>query len=210
MPYMLTDIGRIFNPALNIIDALLGQAGAEWGGEEARITNTLVAGDQVIATDACGAYLMGHDPQSDWLTEPFHRDRNALLVAAQSGFGTVNLDEIDFQSEVTAPLGKFFSDSTDPIERVISWRRTTCEQALFYRDHSKELIDKYHGEYIMLQRGEVCWHSPQGRFEGSRREIAGDYPDEAVWFKFVDPDEVEGEHYEVYEQTLEQIKAIRH
>ena len=151
---------------------------------------------------------MGHDPQSDWLTDPFHRDRNALLVAAQSGFGTVNLDEIDFQSEVSAPLGKFFTISTDPVERVINWRRTTCEQALFYRDHSKEMIDKYHGEYIMLQRGEVRWHSPQGRFDGSRRQIAGDYPDEAVWFKFVDPDEVEGEHYEVYEKTLEQVKAM--
>ena len=31
MPYMLADLGRIFNPALNIVDALIGQAGREWG-----------------------------------------------------------------------------------------------------------------------------------------------------------------------------------
>ena len=53
---------------------------------------------------------MGHDPAADWLTPPFHRDRNALLVAAQSGFGTVNLNEIDFASELQpqAP-GIFYS-----------------------------------------------------------------------------------------------------
>jgi len=38
----------------------------------------------------------GHDPAADWLTPPFQRDRNPLLVAAQSGFGTVDLKDIDF------------------------------------------------------------------------------------------------------------------
>ena len=31
MPYMLTDIGRMLDPALNIVDALVGQASYEWG-----------------------------------------------------------------------------------------------------------------------------------------------------------------------------------
>ena len=71
MPYMLADLGRIFDPALNIIDGLVTQAGMEWGnGEHPRLCNTLIAGDQVVATDACGTYLMGHDPQTDWLTPP--------------------------------------------------------------------------------------------------------------------------------------------
>lgn len=66
MPYMLADLGRIFDPALNIIDGLVTQAGMEWGnGEHPRLCNTLIAGDQVVATDACGTYLMGHDPQTD-------------------------------------------------------------------------------------------------------------------------------------------------
>ena len=80
LPYMLADLGEIFNPALNILDGLVCQAGEEWGpGDHPRICNTLIAGDQVIATDACAAYLMGHDPQADWLTPPFHRDRNAAV-----------------------------------------------------------------------------------------------------------------------------------
>jgi uncharacterized protein (DUF362 family) len=210
MPYMLADIGRIFNPALNIIDALTGQGGQEWGygAEKPFITDTLLAGDHPIATDACGASLMGHDPLSDWLTPPFHRDRNALLVAAQNGWGEVDLAKIDYQSEVSGPLGEFFAHITDSQQRVISWRRTTAEQGLYYRDHMRELVGKYAGEYILLQQGEVRWHDPSGRFGASRRKLAGDRPDEAMFLKYVDPDEVEGEHFDVYERTLQEIRSM--
>lgn len=210
IPHMLADLGRIYDPALNILDGLVTQAGSEWyPGEYPRICNTLVAGDQVIATDTCATTLMGHDPKADWLTPPFHRDRNALLVAAESGFGTVDIDKIDFQSEVTAPVGEFFAKVFDPQETVVSWRRTTAEQGLYYRDHKKELIGKYAGQYILLQMGEVRYADPQGDIRISRRTLAGEHPDQAMWFKFVDPDEDEGEHYEVYEHTLQTIKDMK-
>jgi uncharacterized protein (DUF362 family) len=210
MPYMLADIGKIYNPVLNILDALTAQAGQEWGygSEQPQVTNTLIAGDHPIPTDAVGATLMGHDPEADWLTPPYNRDRNAILIAAQSGWGTVKLDEIDYQSEVQGPLGKFFAHITDSTERVISWRRTTAEQALYYRDHQKSFVDRYAGEYILLQQNEVRWHDPSGRLGVSRRQIAGSDPDQALWFKYVDPEEVEGENFDIYEQTLAQIKAM--
>ncbi len=207
MPYMLADLGRIYDPALNVIDGLVTQAGMEWGpGNHPRICNTLIAGDQVIATDACGAHLMGHDPQADWFTPPFHRDRNALLIAAQGGFGTVNLDEIDFQSEVQAPLGEFFSHVTDSFETVVSWRRTTAEQGLYYLEHKKELEEKYRGQYILLQMGEVRWSDPEGILRQSRRVLSGAHPEQAMWLKYIDPENDEGEHFEVYERTLQEIK----
>ena len=207
MPYMLADIGRILNPALNVVDALVGQAGMEWGDGAGlgRIVDGLVAGDQVIATDACLMHLMGHDPQSDWLTQPFHRDRNPILVAAEGGFGTVDLDKIDFQSELAPqPEGTFFAVMTDSFETNLTWRRTMCEQALYYHDHRRD-FERYAGEYILLQDGEVRWHSPEGTIRVSRRELAGENPDHAMWFKFVDPEEAEGEHYEVYERALKHI-----
>ena len=62
---------------------------------------------------------------------------------------TVNLNEIDWTSEVEPqPAGVFFAAVTDTFERVLEWRRTTCEQALYYRDHMRDLTDKYAGEYI--------------------------------------------------------------
>lgn len=211
MPYMLADMGRLFNPALCIVDGLVGQAGMEWGnGDEkgpGRVANTLVAGNHTIATDACTAHLMGHDPQSDWLTPPFHRDRNSLLVAAEAGFGTVDLNEIDFESEVTGPLNEFFSHITDSQELVLSWRRTTCEQALYYRDNRQKILDEYAGEYILLQEGEVRWHDKVSDLQESRRVLAGDKPEQAMWLKYVDPEEAEGEHFEVYEKALAKIEA---
>ncbi len=212
MPYMLADLGRIFDPTLCVIDGLVGQAGMEWGKGRGdgpgRICNTLVAGDHTIATDACAAYLMGHDPQSDWLTQPFLRDRNSLLVAAEAGFGTVNLEEIDFHSEVTAPVGQFYSVQTDSTETNISWRRTTAEQALYYVDQQPKLVDKYAGEYVLLQEGEVRWHDPVSDLRVSRRVLAGDKPEQAMWMKYVDPEEVEGEHFQVYDKALSQAKAV--
>jgi uncharacterized protein (DUF362 family) len=212
MPYMLADLGRIFNPVLNIIDGLVGQAGREWGNGldegPAQVANTLVAGNHTIATDACAAHLMGHDPQSDWLTPPFHRDRNSLLVAAEAGFGTVNLDEIDFHSEVQSPVGAFYSALTDPRAINVSWRRTTAEQGLFYQDRQKQLVDKYAGEYILLQEGEVRWHDPVSDLRESRRKLSGDRPDQAMWMKYVDPEEKEGEHYSVYERALKDATAV--
>ncbi len=209
MPYMLADLGRILNPALNIIDGLVGQAGEEWGpGEHPRTPNTLMAGDQVISTDACATHLMGHDPQSDWLTPPFHRDRNALLVAAQNGFGTVSLDEIDFASEVQAPVAEFHTKTTDPSHIVMSWHRTTAEQALHYLDRRSELLREYAGEYVLMQMGEVKWHDKSGVLVRSRRLLSGEHPEQAMWFKFIDPEETEGEHFEVYERALKEIAGI--
>lgn len=213
MPYMLADIGRLFNPTLNIIDALTGQAGMEWGDGEGlgRIVNALVAGDHPVATDAVGTTLMGHDVHADWPDQPCVRDRSPVLVAAQGGFGTVDLDEIDYESEAEVEPqepGTFFTDEKDSKARVISWRRTTCEQALYYRDHMRDFFDTYANQYILLQEREVKWHNDDSILKVSRRELAGENPDEAMWLKYVDPEEAEGEHFEVYEQTLATLEAL--
>ena len=204
LSYVLPDLGKITDPCLNIVDALTGQWGREWDGE-GRICDTLIAGDQVTATDACGTHLMGHDPASDWPTPPFRRDRNHLLIAARNGFGTVDLNEVDFESEVEGPLAEFDSEATDSETTVDRWRRTTCEQALFYREKSKELIARHRGEYIFLQDGNVVWSGPDPSNLGSRRKLSGDKKDQAMWLKLVDPEETEGERFAAYEECLNQV-----
>lgn len=201
LSYVLPDLGMITKPCLNIVEALTGQWGREWGGE-GRICNALMAGDHPVATDACGMTLMGHDPQSDWPTPPFRRDRNHLLIAAEHGFGTVDLNEIDFVSEVEAPLAEFDSVSTDSDATVANWRRTTCEQGLIYQDQQRELIDRYRGEFIYLQDGQVVWNGVDPSNLGSRRKLSGDRKDSALWLKYVDPEEGEGERFERYDECL--------
>ena len=206
LSYTLPDLAMITQPCLNIVDAMTGQFGQEWEGE-GRIGDALIAGDQTTATDACGTYLMGHDPQSDWPTPPFRRDRNHLLVAAERGFGTVDLDEIDFVSEVEAPLAEFDSNESDTPETVRSVRRTACEQGVIYRDHMDEMIGQYANDFIYMQDGKVVWHGDDPDHIKSHREIGTSKPGSAMFMKLVDPEETEGERFEVYEDNLQRIGA---
>jgi uncharacterized protein (DUF362 family) len=206
LSYVLPDLARITNPCLNIVDALTGQWGREWKGE-GRVCNALIAGDQIIATDSVGAQLMGHDPASDWPTPPFRRDRNHLLVAAQSGFGTVDLNEIDFDSEVEGPLNEFDSVEEDPPEIMATIRETACEQGLFYRDRMKAMIDQHRGNYVYLQDGEVKWSGKDPSHIKSHREFTGSKPGSALFLKNVDSEEREGEHFEAYENCLARMRA---
>jgi uncharacterized protein (DUF362 family) len=204
LPYVLADLARIVQPCLNVIDGLVAQTRREWGGE-ARVTDMLAAGDHAIATDACAATLMGHDPQADWPTPPFRRDRNHLRIAAQSGYGTVDLGQIDFQHDLHPPVAEFDSEATDPSELVLSWRRTMCEQALFFRAHREQLTRDYAGQYICLQAGQVIAHGADPIGGMTRRALAGQHREQAVWIKFVDPEDFEDERFEVYERELAAI-----
>lgn len=203
LAYVLPDLGMITKPCLNIVDALTGQSVREWGGE-GRICNALIAGDHPVSTDACGAWLMGHDPGADWPTPPFKRDRNPLLVAAENGYGTVDLERIDFETEVNPPLAEFDSMDVDTHETITSWRRTTCEQGLFYRDN-RSSFEQYAGQYIFLQDGELVWNGLRLADIGSRRDLSGEKKDHALWLKLVDPEDVEEEHFEVYEKILSDL-----
>ena len=202
LSYALPDLGAIIRPTLNIVDGLVAQSGVEWGGDP-RITNCLLAGDQITATDVCGATMMGNDPYGDFPTPPYRRDRNHLLVAAQKGWGPASLAEIDFQHDLTLPVGEFDSNATDPPERVAAWHASMNEQALTFAADPTPYVEQYPNEYILRQDGVVLWHGEWYGHGVSRRELAGAKPDRAIWLKYVDPDEVEGEHYEVYRRDLD-------
>ena len=207
LSYVLPDLAMITDPCLNIVDALVGQQGNEWGGRPV-VPDALIAGDQTTATDACAAHLMGHDPTSDWPAPPFRRDRNHLLVAAERGYGTVDLDKIDFRTDLQPPLAHFDSDEQDPPPIVASIRRTACEQALFYRDERERLVDRYAGEMVVLRDREVVWHgTDQPAFESHGHFAGGADPGSASFMKVADPEETEGEAFGVYERLLPGLVA---
>ena len=202
LSYVLPDLAMIADPCLNIIDGLVGQQGAEWDGRPV-VPNALIAGDQTTATDACAVHLMGHDPAADWPVPPFRRDRNHLLVAAERGYGTVDLRRIDFRTDLQAPLAAFDSDQQDPPAIVASIRRTACEQALFYRAARDRLVARYAGEMVVLRDGEVIWHgADQPAFASHAHFSGGADPGQASFLKMVDPEEREGEVFAVYDGLL--------
>ena len=207
LPYVLCDIGRIFDPALNIVDALVGQAGSEWIGDPkfGRVVDALIAGDNPVATDSCMAWTMGHDPQADFLVDPFLRERNTLGISTEHGYGTNIISDIDFVSEVEPqPAGTFYCQDVDSTQLVIDWRRTMCEQALNYRDSMADFM-KFGGNYVLVQAGKVVWHNNTGKIDASRRVIAGAMKNQSLYLKFVDPEEREQERFEVYEQALDRL-----
>ena len=150
---------------------------------------------------------MGHNPEADWPTPPFRRDRNHLLVAAQRGFGTVDLSQIDFQSDIPAPVAHFDCDITEEPEIIHKLRRTACEQGLYYRDKQKKIVDQYRGEFIYMQDGNIVWHGLNPSVIASHRSLNSTKPGAALWLKFVDPEEIEGERFEVYDQCLSALSA---
>lgn len=105
---------------------------------------------------------------------------------------------------MNAPLAEFDSEETDTPETVDSWRRTTCEQGLIYREQQKKIIDRHRDQFIFMQDGAVVWHGADPSNLGSRRQLSGDKKDSALWLKYVDPEEREGEHFEIYEECLKQ------
>jgi hypothetical protein len=54
----------------------------------------------------------------------------------------------------------------------------------------------------------VRWHDTTSDLGISRRELSRASRDHAMWLKYVDPEEAEGEHYEVYEQALAHIQEV--
>jgi hypothetical protein len=204
---VLADLGRIADPCLNIVDALTVQVGAEWDGE-GRIGNALVAGEQVTATDAACTRLMGHDPEAEYPATPFIRDRNHLAAAARAGLGTTRFEATDDRSEVAAPIADFEPTALDPPEVVRSWIETTCHQALRYRDRQREIASRYAGEFVFLQAGEVVWHGKDPENLPSRRVLSGANKEQALWLKLADPEEREGEHFDVYEDALRLLRTV--
>ncbi len=54
--------------------------------------------------------------------------------------------------------------------------------------------------------GQVCWSNMDGKLRESRRILSGEHPEQGMWMKYVDPENNEDEHFDIYEQTLVQMK----
>jgi len=52
----------------------------------------------------------------------------------------------------------------------------------------------------------VRWAGPLWNMVESRRILSGAHPEQGMWMKYVDGQEAEGEHFEVYEKTLSDLQ----
>ena len=54
----------------------------------------------------------------------------------------------------------------------------------------------------------LCWHDAVSDLKQSRRVLSGDRPKQAMWLNYVDPEEAEAEHFEVYERGLARLARL--
>jgi len=151
---------------------------------------------------------MGHDPTADWPVPPFRRDRNSLLVAAERGFGTVDPAEVDFETDLRRPVAAFDSAALDPSERVESGgARCASRPSIIATTPARSSAATPAATYCFRTARSSGRPDPENL--GSRRVLSGDRKDSALWMKWVDPEEGEGERFEVYEKVLAGMQMSR-
>ncbi|MBI5960189.1 MAG: DUF362 domain-containing protein [Chloroflexi bacterium] len=105
IPSVVTDLVRARPIHFSLIDGVMTSEGSEgpWNGDRnwhPKVANVLVAGKNMVATDAVGAAVMGFDPMAaSFLEEPFNFCLNHLQLAATLGLGTNDLSAIEVVGE---------------------------------------------------------------------------------------------------------------
>jgi uncharacterized protein (DUF362 family) len=82
----LVDTARVIQPALTIIEGVVGREGTGFQRGQNRALGLVVAGVNVVAADSAASYIMGFDPQN----------LIYLKLAGKAGLGTNEIDRLRF------------------------------------------------------------------------------------------------------------------
>jgi uncharacterized protein (DUF362 family) len=98
IPRVIVDLNRARPIHLGLVDGIRTSQSGEGPWIEscsALDPGVLIAGKDVVATDAVATAVMGYDPTAERPTPPFIRGDNHLNLAYELGLGTNRLDEIE-------------------------------------------------------------------------------------------------------------------
>jgi uncharacterized protein (DUF362 family) len=94
----LVDLASLIRPKLNIIDGIVGSEMDEVLGHPVPM-NVIIAGKDIVATDAVGSAVMGLNPKTV----------RHIHLAEERGLGIVDLEEVEVVGEAIESVGKKFS-----------------------------------------------------------------------------------------------------
>jgi len=100
VPRITVDICAARPVHLAVIDGITAMSGGEgpWCAHDVKLKPTspgvLIAGFNMVSTDAVGTAVMGYDPRARGV-RPFESCENHLVLAEQVGLGTADLSKID-------------------------------------------------------------------------------------------------------------------
>lgn len=201
LPRVLVDVGAIFPPVLNVVDALVAQDGREWGGRPVQ-TNALIVGNNVVATDATAIRLMGNDPTADYGTPPYLFDANPLPLAHRHGLGPIAESEISVRGD-EVNLGHHFAVDRTWSPELDRARTDVAVQMKTYLRERNDLLRSAEGKYAVLADDAVVEILDSVDSLPRRAELAAKIgrEDAGILIKQVLPADVEPERMDVYELT---------
>jgi uncharacterized protein (DUF362 family) len=93
----IVDLNRAFGPELTVIDGIVGCQGHELACDPIN-SDVIIAGEDFVATDAVGSFLMGLCPEEI----PY------LKLAKKAGLGENELERIEYMGEEISKLRKHY------------------------------------------------------------------------------------------------------
>jgi uncharacterized protein (DUF362 family) len=204
LPRVLVDVGQIFPPVLNVVDALVSQDGREWNGQPVQ-TNVLLAGTNVVATDATAIRLMGNDPAADYGTPPYLFDANPLPLAQAHGLGPLAASAIEVRGDDVRGLGHHFSVDRSWSPELDHARTDVAVQMQTYARERDELLRHEEGKFAVLADGQVLDVLDSVDSLPRRAELAAKLgrEDAGILIKQVLPPEQEPERFDVYKKIAD-------
>ena len=111
LDHVLVDVMSALPPQLTIIDATTAMEGeGPFKGDPVEL-GVILAGNNVVSTDACGATVMGFDPAAI----------DHLRIASEQGLGTIDVDDMDLHGESLEAVKRSFVPAPSlRIDRTIS------------------------------------------------------------------------------------------
>ncbi|MFQ6077295.1 MAG: DUF362 domain-containing protein [Candidatus Bathyarchaeia archaeon] len=106
LDHVIADVANAFLPHLCVVDATVGLEGeGPFKGDPIEL-GLVIGGDNVVATDACAAAVMGLDPSSI----------DYLRLASEKGIGPINLKTIEIKGRTIEEVRREFKRA--PQERL--------------------------------------------------------------------------------------------
>jgi len=93
----IVDLNRAFGPELTVIDGIVGCQGHELACDPIS-SDVIIAGEDFVATDAVGSFLMGLCPDEI----PY------LQLAKKAGMGENEMEKIEYRGEQISKLRKYY------------------------------------------------------------------------------------------------------
>ena len=133
LDHIIVDVVSALTPRLTIIDGTVGMEGeGPFKGEPLEL-GLVIAGNNVVSTDACAAAVMGIDPSSI----------DHLRLASEKGLGTIDLNEIEVRGEpIEAVKRPFRQAPPERRERIISRLSKNLGYVVMHR-HYEEAVNSW-------------------------------------------------------------------